>query len=552
MQMRQITLLFFFYLLSTFSIAQKQLDSIYSYQFKNNQWEPTIRKVYTYGQNSRTEFWSGKNTPSEPYKALNYNIETYDPNCNNLLQKREAFGTSQDPALKTSTTEYERDGQCRFFRQSLIRAAANDTSQRYDYSNFDVNGNARRLKFYQINANNILVFNFEREFIITYTPDKKYATYIQNNVVNGVSSPWQKQEYKYIYDKIENISIFIYNVQSASWKLQQEFQYTYKPTVEVTTLIVHTTGTPKTISIDSAFLDSDKNIIHVATWAPIGTGFASNFKSDYYYSKILVDNDNDGFNEAVDCNDANAAINPNAVEVCDNIDNNCNGATDDGLPINTYYIDSDADGFGTIQNSLTSCMTQPPTGYITNSLDCNDTNSAINPNAAEVCDNIDNNCNVAVDDGLTTFTFYIDNDSDGYGGVENSLTTCMISPPGGYITNNLDCDDSNAAINPNSVEIANNGIDENCDGVDLITAIQNINVKNILVFPNPVNDVLNIHCDNQTSFMLNLYTITGKYLMSYHSPKNIILSEFENGIHIIQFVFKEDFKPYYLKVIVKH
>ena len=73
-----------------------------------------------------------------------------------------------------------------------------------------------------------------------------------------------------------------------------------------------------------------------------------------------------------DCDDANAGINPDAVEVCDSIDNNCDGASDEGF-------DVDGDGY-------TSCGG-----------DCDDGDGGINPSAAETCDGIDNNCDGNID-----------------------------------------------------------------------------------------------------------------------------------------------------------
>ena len=105
---------------------------------------------------------------------------------------------------------------------------------------------------------------------------------------------------------------------------------------------------------------------------------------------------------ADDCNDASAAINPEAAEVCDGIDNNCNGQIDEGLPQSTYFSDSDGDGFGDPATAVQGCS--PPAGYVDRPGDCNDTNAAINPDAAEVCDGIDNNCNGQIDEGLTSVT----------------------------------------------------------------------------------------------------------------------------------------------------
>ena len=79
----------------------------------------------------------------------------------------------------------------------------------------------------------------------------------------------------------------------------------------------------------------------------------------------------------------------------------------DDLPIFTYFLDSDSDGFGNSAAVLDTCLTVPPTGYVANNLDCNDAEAALNPNATEACDGLDNDCNGLVDD-LPVFTYFLD------------------------------------------------------------------------------------------------------------------------------------------------
>lgn len=127
----------------------------------------------------------------------------------------------------------------------------------------------------------------------------------------------------------------------------------------------------------------------------------------------------------------------------------------------TWYADADSDGFG--DPSMTTIACDAPTGYVSDNTDCNDANAAINPGAAEICNGLDENCNGDIDEGLTLDTWYADADGDTYGDATVSVSTCD-GAPAGYIADNTDCNDADAAINPAATEICGNGIDDNCDG----------------------------------------------------------------------------------------
>jgi hypothetical protein len=184
-----------------------------------------------------------------------------------------------------------------------------------------------------------------------------------------------------------------------------------------------------------------------------------------------TDADGDGYAAANDCDDGDAAINPGAAEVCDGVDNNCDGAVDDAdvavdaSSLSTWYADTDGDTYGDAAASTEACAA--PSGAVADGTDCDDGNGAINPGAPEACDDIDNNCNGAIDDADSTLDptlatrWYADSDTDAYGDPDSFVDACI--QPADTVTDSADCDDGDGAVNPDATEVCD-GIDNDCDG----------------------------------------------------------------------------------------
>ncbi|MCP4809296.1 MAG: hypothetical protein GY913_12040 [Proteobacteria bacterium] len=169
-----------------------------------------------------------------------------------------------------------------------------------------------------------------------------------------------------------------------------------------------------------------------------------------------VDADGDGFNEDDDCDDNDSRTYPGAEERCDEVDNDCDGDIDEDVQ-STWYADADGDSFGDGASTLDDC--DPPDGYVGNTADCDDTDGAVYPGQVETCNELDDNCDGQIDEGVQE-TFYEDADADGYG-TETTVDACEV--PAGYAAEDGDCDDAEAAVNPGAVEVCN-GIDDDCDG----------------------------------------------------------------------------------------
>ena len=250
--------------------------------------------------------------------------------------------------------------------------------------------------------------------------------------------------------------------------------------------------------------DSDANVHSARTWFrdadgdgfgdPAVTTAACSQPAGYVANKT-------------DCNDANAAVHPGATELCNGVDDNCNGQIDDGAST-AWYRDADGDGYGSATVTTTACA--QPAGYVADSTDCddgsatlhpgqtwykdadndgysdgtmqtsctrptgykisgeltaasgdcNDGSAAVHPGATETCNGIDDNCNAQTDEGLQLTTYYRDADGDGYGVL--GVTTQACTQPAGYVVNSTDCNDGSAAIHPGATEVCN-GVDDDCD-----------------------------------------------------------------------------------------
>ncbi len=145
---------------------------------------------------------------------------------------------------------------------------------------------------------------------------------------------------------------------------------------------------------------------------------------------------------STDCDDTSSSDYPGASEtVANGDDEDCDG-------VDSCYTDADNDNYGTtvvVDGSTTNCTTGTGAPVST---DCNDASSSIYPTATEACNDVDDDCDGAADDGVTVY--YTDADADTYG---TGTGDCSITSG---VTNASDCDDADGYVYP--------GATEYCDG----------------------------------------------------------------------------------------
>ncbi len=170
------------------------------------------------------------------------------------------------------------------------------------------------------------------------------------------------------------------------------------------------------------------------------------------------DADGDGAPDAAcggnDCDDADPLRTPGAIEVCDPDDRD-----EDCDPTTFGFRDSDRDGWPDA-----ACCNVLSDGARACGTDCDDTLPTAHPSEAEVCDGVDNDCDGDVDEG-TLFTFFLDDDRDGFGDAAGTTIEACFAPDG-YADDDDDCDDTRGFVSPSAPEVCDGeALDEDCDGV---------------------------------------------------------------------------------------
>lgn len=128
--------------------------------------------------------------------------------------------------------------------------------------------------------------------------------------------------------------------------------------------------------------------------------------------------------------------------------------------------------------------------------------------------------------------FYLDADGDGYGDADVSVMDCDV--PEGYVSNDLDCNDDDPAINPDSDDEAGDGIDMNCDGVDwVLSNTQEAPTDKLTLYPNPSSTTLHLSGSQNYDFeILDLNGITR--LSGKTNGKPIVIQELDSGVYYVR------------------
>ena len=167
-----------------------------------------------------------------------------------------------------------------------------------------------------------------------------------------------------------------------------------------------------------------------------------------------------------DCNDLNPNVGAGKPEVCNTLDDDCDGDVDPENSVGCVFFYKDVDGDGKGQSADAKCLCNATKQYTSPvGGDCDDNNPEIGPGHTELCNAVDDNCNGVVDEAnaIGCKPYLKDGDDDGYG--VTSLSLCLCAASGDYKSLNPgDCNDNDATIHPGGLEICD-GVDNSCNGI---------------------------------------------------------------------------------------
>ena len=208
------------------------------------------------------------------------------------------------------------------------------------------------------------------------------------------------------------------------------------------------------------------SVVFLAACAPEGGSVPSD-------PAAPADADGDGVASPEDCDDEDPTVYPGALELCDGVDNDCDGRVDDedeiaGTTGTLGFADDDGDGHGDPGESLRACVL--PEGFVEDDTDCDDRDADKHPAAPETCDGLDNDCDGLVDDldedldASGGVDAWADADGDGHGDPDRPVRVCAVGHTSGAASTNDDCDDSSREAYPGHPEVCGDGLDNDCSG----------------------------------------------------------------------------------------
>ena len=188
-------------------------------------------------------------------------------------------------------------------------------------------------------------------------------------------------------------------------------------------------------------------------------------------SAKYADTDGDGFTFPEDCDETSAnaaAIYPGADEVCDGVDNDCDGQTDEEITTYLWYRDADLDGFGEEGAGVVDCEPPDDTNWALIAGDCDDSKDEIHPNAIELCNSEDDDCDGATDEDVAVENggkeTWRDGDGDGEGDMyADPVLHCEESEE--FVLNNRDCDDGETTVWTGAEELCETPVDDDCNSL---------------------------------------------------------------------------------------
>ena len=136
------------------------------------------------------------------------------------------------------------------------------------------------------------------------------------------------------------------------------------------------------------------------------------------------------------------------------------------------------------------------------------------------------------------------------GATVTGLTVTIVDEDGDGFPAGEDCDDTDPNINPDAEEIPNNEIDEDCDGMDLVSSTHYLAEGQLSIYPNPATDIIHLQAEGSKVERARLYTLAGVQVIDAVTPTSLRVTDLAPGVYVLEVIMDGSMERILEKIVI--